>query len=85
MQRSETNEQNLPGATAEDGVGQGDRAAPRLCQLRQSKPPGTVLTMNWSHYLAGGAVALLLLAYRLQGVLFRRDTLRDEKPESADR
>ncbi|WP_194455119.1 hypothetical protein [Bradyrhizobium sp. CCBAU 53421] len=35
--------------------------------------------MDWSYYLAGGAVVLLLLAYRLHGGLFRRDTLRDEK------
>ncbi|NEV01282.1 hypothetical protein [Bradyrhizobium uaiense] len=35
--------------------------------------------MNWSYYLVGGAVALLLLAYRLHGGLFRRDSLRDER------
>ena len=36
-------------------------------------------TMDWSYYLVGGAVVLLLLAYRLHGGLFRKDTLRDER------
>ena len=34
--------------------------------------------MDWSYYLVGGAVVLLLLAYRLHGGLFRKDTLRDQ-------
>ncbi|MBR0895969.1 hypothetical protein JQ616_13495 [Bradyrhizobium tropiciagri] len=41
---------------------------------------GAVLTtMDWSYYLVGGAVVLLLLAYRLHGGLFRKDTLQDER------
>ncbi|GKQ55530.1 hypothetical protein [Bradyrhizobium sp. Ce-3] len=40
---------------------------------------GAVLTMDWSYYLVGGAVVLLLFAYRLHGGLFRKDSLRDEK------
>ncbi|MGY3444735.1 MULTISPECIES: hypothetical protein [unclassified Bradyrhizobium] len=35
--------------------------------------------MDWSYYLVGGAVVLLLLAYRLHGGLFRKDTLQDER------
>ena len=35
--------------------------------------------MDWSYYLVGVAVVLLLLAYRLHGGLFRKDTLRDER------
>lgn len=35
--------------------------------------------MDWSFYFGGVAVVLVLLAYRLHGGLFRRNTLRDEK------
>ncbi|WP_375789335.1 hypothetical protein ACE10Z_19400 [Bradyrhizobium sp. Pha-3] len=35
--------------------------------------------MNWSYYLVGVAVVLLLVAYRLHGGLYRKDTLRDER------
>ena len=35
--------------------------------------------MDWSYYLVGVAVVLLLLAYRLHGGLFRKDTLQDER------
>jgi hypothetical protein len=37
------------------------------------------MTMDWSYYLVGVAVVLLLLAYRLHGGLFRKDTLQDER------
>ncbi|MGY3690842.1 hypothetical protein ACVIGA_000922 [Bradyrhizobium sp. USDA 3240] len=35
--------------------------------------------MNWSYYLVGVAVVLLLVAYRLHGGLYRKDKLRDER------
>ncbi|WP_172803648.1 MULTISPECIES: hypothetical protein [Bradyrhizobium] len=35
--------------------------------------------MNWPYYLVGVAVVLLLVAYRLHGGLYRKDTLRDEQ------
>ncbi|MCA6099363.1 hypothetical protein AB7M49_006478 [Bradyrhizobium elkanii] len=35
--------------------------------------------MDWSYYLGGTAIVLLLLAYRLHGGLFRKNSLRDEK------
>ncbi|VIO68431.1 hypothetical protein CI1B_21120 [Bradyrhizobium ivorense] len=35
--------------------------------------------MDWSYYLVGVVIVLLLLAYRLHGGLFRKDTLRDQK------
>ena len=38
-----------------------------------------VLAMDWSYYLVGVVIVLLLLAYRLHGGLFRKDTLRDQK------
>jgi len=35
--------------------------------------------MDWSYYLVGVAVVLLLVAYRLHGGLYRKDTLRNER------
>lgn len=35
--------------------------------------------MNWSYYLVGVAVVLLLVAYRLHGGLYGKDRLRDER------
>ena len=35
--------------------------------------------MDWSYYLVGVAVVLLLVAYRLHGGLYRKDTPRNER------
>ena len=35
--------------------------------------------MDWSYYLTGIIIVLLLLAYRLHGGLFRKDTRRDQE------
>ncbi|WP_143046627.1 hypothetical protein [Bradyrhizobium erythrophlei] len=51
---------------------------PRLA-ISQWTLPGAVLTMNWSYYLVGVAAVLLLVAYRLHGGLYRKDTPRDER------
>ena len=35
--------------------------------------------MDWSYFLIGGIIVLLLLAYRLHGGLFSKDTRQDQK------
>ncbi|MCA6124299.1 hypothetical protein J6500_20740 [Bradyrhizobium sp. WSM 1704] len=55
-------------------------AEPALCSARCGdcgRP--AVLAMDWSYFLIGGIVVLLLLAYRLHGGLFSKDTRRDQK------